>query len=182
MRRTLVLLCCSLGYAQQSGIRVFEGLYQNWFYFFKAVVPPGYQGRKAAPPAPQHGFVISIAGDREVVDVSAYYDAVPYETNAAAVSQQIRWLTATCSPAGTVQPKPARLSGYSALEYGFDCRESQQTERRQGVVAIITPEPDKAGILFTIDMKCSSKCEEVQRVFAAVRKSFVYPWRPSSRP
>ena len=140
-------------------VEYLDGEYANYVYLYSTTIPEEVEAMRAAPPAPNHGFVARILNDpNALIYVDGSYDAALFNSTPEAANLELDSLIEE-SPGGIVilERKSTRLGTRAATSYTAQYTDSSTgiTMIEEAVVALRKDSPgeDTIGIIYSVKLR-----------------------------
>src|ERR1700722_15780628 len=153
--------------------RIIEGTYTNSDYGYSVKIPVGVRGDNLAPPAPQHGFGISLGGKNgaDSIDVDGSYDALLLKSAEAAARAAADGFAKEHRLVVTHNVATS-LSGLDARDVGLESAGGTGSVDCLHFVLAYRESPGEVGIIYTIELQEVSRNASNEAVFSQIVKSF----------
>jgi hypothetical protein len=148
------------------------GTYVSGKYGYSVRLPDRIRGFRPAPPAPQHGFGVTLQGGPEdYVWVNAEYDVL-YRDAAAPAAEDTSETLSRQYGITVKKSVPSALSGLSAREVTLEGGTESGKVGHIRLVIAYRAVPREVGIIYTIGLRTKSESGEAEALFSALVASF----------
>jgi hypothetical protein len=152
----------------------FTGTYQNDTYGYSVDIPSALTAKRTRPPAPAHGFFISLSDDDvDRIDVDGSFNTLMFSAEAA-VEFDVGVFAKRCSNNTQVQKDQIRLGSLVGSRAVARCQDrvTQQTLLFETYRAV-DPAQGRVGTLFGVALVCrESRCARGRATLREIADSF----------
>lgn len=148
------------------------GQYRNHDLGFSVTVPAGLSGTNLAPPAPRHGFSITLGSPNDELLVNAEHDVLFRGSADALAGESEGNLRARQPQLAISSRKLTKLDGLDAVETVLEdgARGGPVTYARQ--IVALRPQADGVGIVYAITLKQRARTKSADDALSRVAESF----------
>jgi hypothetical protein len=172
-----VLCCTSQVLAADDQYAVVSTGYENHQYEYSVMIPDGFRGFKAKPPAPDNGFFIPLTEGRSAkIDVDANYNTLEYKSVREAASGENAWFVERCASGLRTVSNPTTLGSMAAIFIEVSCME-RGSSRSLVLDSVVALRPTNSDYITTVVYSVSlistqKRHRDDKRVYDRVVRSF----------